>query len=326
MLRRLPIIATVVVLAALAFLAARPIRWEVEGLSMGPGLLPGDVVASGPLPLLDRWRPPRRFERWILRSPDGATALKRVAGLPGERVEVVDGDLVADGTRLLTPPDVLAGVATIVPATLERQDDGEVLLHIGGPVLDEAEFAESERRQLLPVRDIGLVAVVKAQSSASATGGRTIMVWVGDRLLTCRLTRAGRFAIVAGRLDGRLVAAAWPVADGHTADPVAWFPPGAPAAWTVADVWTDAPAADVQPRLGIRLRPKGVSAEDLTIEKLLVWRDALHRPAADGVTAWQLGPSEVFVLGDFPSGSRDSRQWGPIERSDLLHRVTPRRP
>jgi len=314
------------VLAALAFLAARPIRWEVEGLSMGPGLLPGDLLASGPIPLLDRWRPPRRFERWILQLPDGSVALKRVAGLPSERVELVDGDAVADGTRLLTPPHVLAEIATLVPATPERHDDGEVLLHVGGPVLDEAVFAESERRLLLPVRDIGLVAVVKAKSSTSGTGNQTFMVRVGDRLLTCRLTRAGRFAIVAGRLDGRLVAAAWPVADGHTAHPAAWFPPGAPAAWSVVDDWTDVPAADVQPRLGIRLRPEGISAEDLTIEKLLVWRDVLHRPAADGVTAWRLGPSEFFLLGDFPSGSRDSRQWGPIERCHLLHRVMPSRP
>jgi len=326
MRRRLPIIAPVVVVAAAAFLVARPIRWVVEGLSMGPGLMPGDVVASGPLPLLDRWRTPRRFDCWIFRSPDGSTALKRVVGLPGERFGISAGDLAANGRRLLTPPDVLAGIATPVAATPAWRDDGEVELRYAMPVFDEAEFAATERRLLLPVGDVGLAAVVRVPPSALVTAQCVIAIRVGGRELFCRFTRAGRFAIVAGRLDGRLVATAWPVPGPQAASASAAFPPGAPSKWSVADAWADVVEADVPPQLGVRLRGEGLSGEGLTVETLGVWRDVLYRPAADGVAEWQIGPNDLFLLGDFPSGSYDSRQWGPIDASRLLHRVAPQLP
>jgi type IV secretory pathway protease TraF len=60
------------------------------------------------------------------------------------------------------------------------------------------------------------------------------------------------------------------------------------------------------------------------IELIVVWRDILHRTAADGVPEWRLGPDAYFVLGDFPSGSRDSRHWGPLKRSSLRSPATPR--
>jgi type IV secretory pathway protease TraF len=36
---------------------------------------------------------------------------------------------------------------------------------------------------------------------------------------------------------------------------------------------------------------------------------------------WRLGPDEFFVLGDFPSASRDSRHWGPLGRRDCENRA-----
>jgi type IV secretory pathway protease TraF len=63
-------------------------------------------------------------------------------------------------------------------------------------------------------------------------------------------------------------------------------------------------------------------AADAMIERIVVWRDILHRPGADGMVEWRLGPDVFFVLGDFPSGSRDSRHWGPLERSMLHSQAT----
>ena len=65
-----------------------PQRYEVDGLSMAPGLLPGDVVASGVFPALDRLRRRQRFDRWIVRAPDGSDTIKRLVGLPGERIGI----------------------------------------------------------------------------------------------------------------------------------------------------------------------------------------------------------------------------------------------
>ena len=82
-----------------------PARYEVDGVSMAPGLLPGDVVTTGFLPATDRFRRPQRGERWLLTAPDGTRAIKRVVGLPGETVSIRDGDLAIGGRTVLATPD-----------------------------------------------------------------------------------------------------------------------------------------------------------------------------------------------------------------------------
>ncbi|MEI8227981.1 MAG: S26 family signal peptidase [Planctomycetota bacterium] len=319
--RRLPIIVTVVALAALALLAARPRRWEVDGLSMAPGLLPGDVVASGAFPALDSLRRRQRFDRWIVRVPDGSDTIKRLVGLPGERVGIAAGDLSIDGARLLAPPDVLTQIATPVAVVEERSPAGVIRLLVETPILDDAAFAPEERRLLLPVRDVGIAAIVTAQTRSATVAG--VILSVDRQAVRFTPTASGQFVLVAGRLDGRFVATAWPVSLGARA-PVAQrgaLPGGAPAEWSIARPW---PAGDAAPEdspvLECWLENDGADAA-LTIDRLSVWRDILHRPAADGVTEWSLGPDDVFVLGDFPSGSRDSRHWGLITADRLVHRV-----
>ena len=323
--RRLPIIVTVVALAALALLAARPLRWEVDGLSMAPGLLPGDVVASGAFPALDSLRRRQRFDRWIVRAPDGSDTIKRLVGLPGERVGIAAGDLSIDGARLLTPPPVLAQIATPVDAREQRSSAGVIRLLVEAPILDDAAFAPEERRLLLPVHDVGIAAIVTLQVSPAMPAG--VILSVDARAARFTPTASGQFVLVAGRLDGRFVAAAWPVSLGAHA-PVTQrgaLPGGAPAEWSIARPW---PAGDAAPEdppvlecwLEPAFKQDGADAV-ITVDRLSVWRDVLQRPAADGVTEWSLGPDDVFVLGDFPSGSRDSRHWGPITAAGMVHCV-----
>jgi type IV secretory pathway protease TraF len=69
--------------------------------------------------------------------------------------------------------------------------------------------------------------------------------------------------------------------------------------------------------------PVGRDDTDVMIERMAVWRDILHRPAADGVVEWRLGSHAFLLLGDFPSGSRDSRHWGPLGRDALCNRAQP---
>jgi type IV secretory pathway protease TraF len=68
---------------------------------------------------------------------------------------------------------------------------------------------------------------------------------------------------------------------------------------------------------------EAIEGTDAMIERMAVWRDILHRPAADGMVEWRLGSHAFLVLGDFPSGSRDSRHWGPLGRSALCNRARP---
>lgn len=84
------------VLATQTFVAIgwlRPV--VVAGDSMSPMLADGRPV------LVRRWRTPRRWDAVVLRSPEDASQMivKRVVGLPGERVTFRGGAVWADGRR-----------------------------------------------------------------------------------------------------------------------------------------------------------------------------------------------------------------------------------
>lgn len=332
----------VAVSCGLAVLAP-PARYEVDGVSMAPGLLPGDIVTTGWFPALDRLRQPRRYQRWILTSPDGSPAIKRVGGLPGETVSIHDGDLAIDGRTFLAPPHLLAEWASPVPEAAivaVPRDDADAPWHrtVSLPsIFDDAAFAPTERRMLLPVRDVGLAAVVHVRTLPSDHTAIRVRVRVGDAVIPWRIKAAGRYAVVAGRLDGHLVGVAWPIADGdgQKENPRSCLPPQAPATWDIVRPWPASissagsvdDADDPPPALSLGIlsagMPLGRDDADAMIEHLAMWRDVLHRPAADGVVEWRLGADAFFVLGDFPSGSRDSRHWGPLDRSMFRHRAQP---
>jgi len=321
------------VLAAAGVVVTLPRQYRIEGLSMAPGLLPGDVVQTGLLPSRDTFRRPRRFERWIVAAPDGTPAIKRVIGLPGETISIVDGDLAIDGLTVLTPPTLLAATASRVPRGTDAggsrtpRDPGPWLESVPPAIVyDDAECAPAERRTLLPVRDVGLAAVVRIRDSPAADAPLRVLLRVGPRVVPWRIEAAGRYAAVAGRLDGRLVGAAWPIADPPTTHgPRTCLPPGAPTEWQLAMPWPTASDGD-QPMLALGITADGLAVDGASgtalVEQFVVWRDLLHRPAADGVVQWRLGSDAFFVLGDFPSASRDSRQWGPLGRRAFQARAS----
>ncbi|NDC62535.1 MAG: hypothetical protein EBZ59_00770 [Planctomycetia bacterium] len=373
-------VVAAVVAATFAGMAA-PMRHEVVGVSMAPGLLPGDVVASGMLPALDRWRRPRRFDRWLFTAPDGTPAVKRLVGLPGERVSIDDGDVLVDGERTPSPPGTLAGSAVAVAAApgggtggasgwtgdtpaWRRTATGQwawgpadraigwlryrhrvgdagggrdaACRQVDSPILDDAPFAPEERRRLLPLRDFGLAAVIRPEDGATA-GSVRLLMRVGDehgaRTVAAPIDGRRRLACVAGRLDRHLVAAAWvlPMATEPAAVPRSSLPPLPPGRWSIAEPWPPVPADDAAfplpiLDLGVEVTPfpdnaRGRDATRLTVERLVVWRDILHLPPADGTAAWTLGDRDLFLLGDFPPGSRDCRHWGPLDVGCLRHRV-----
>lgn len=102
----IPLAALALALAPLG--VVHPLR--VHGHSMEPALKEGDLRLA-----LRAWAAgvPGRGEVWVVEAPEGPV-VKRVAALPGERVELKDGDFYIDGRRLPPP----AG------ARLERQDGG----------------------------------------------------------------------------------------------------------------------------------------------------------------------------------------------------------
>jgi len=309
--------AVTVLVGVVALLAwGRPLVYDVDGVSMAPGLLPGDRVTSGLFPALDRLRPPRRFDRWVLTTADRAAAIKRVVGLPGERVSIAAGELAIDGTTVLKGPRLLAAVG--VPVAAGPPSAAGWWSMPPREILDDSACNAGKSVVLLPVQDVGFAAVVTVEAPTGgdvrgrATVGRTAVTW--------RLA-AGRQAIVAGRLDGHVVAVAWRLpATAAVMTERACLPPGPPSLWSVAVPWAEGDSGTGRsPPLALTIEPAvGAAAR---IERVDLWRDVLFRPAADGVTEWHLATDTVFALGDHPASSRDSRHWGPVPLTALRHRV-----
>jgi signal peptidase I len=311
--RRAGAVAIIALLAAAVMLAVRPMRYEVDGLSMAPSLMPGDTVATDWLPLADRFRHPRRFERWIVDAADGTATIKRVAGLPGEEVAIQDGDLLVDGEAVLKSPTILGEVALPVALPIEH-DDGQAWMP-PVDVLDDVTFAAEVNRSLESVRDVGIAAVVHA-----GPDGSRARVAVGDARITWRLPAGVCCQLIAGRLDGRLVAVAWIDRDRPTADDRrSVLPNSTPGAWTVAVPWPQGMAGPTEAGCSAALDAGG------KVEHIAAWRDIHYRPSMDGPTTWRLDEDSFLVLGDFPTGSVDSRAWGPRPRHSLRHRVAPQR-
>jgi signal peptidase I len=135
----------------------------VRGESMRPTLVPGQRVAVGPLR-----EPLRRGAVVVLRRPDreGLEVVKRVIGLPGERVRLVGGHLEVDGRRV--PEPYLAGAGTARRPTAPRRPTEaaavalDVLLGEGEYlVLGDHRDASSDSRAFGPVRASDLVGSVR---------------------------------------------------------------------------------------------------------------------------------------------------------------------
>lgn len=325
--RRLTVAAvgTAVILGGLVTAGLPPRRFIVDGPSMSPALRPGDIVTTGLLPLRDRLTAPRRFDRWVLASADGTPVIKRIVGLPQETVAVVAGDLVIDGRPLLKGPRLLAAMGSRVAADPASGPPpaaaaGWEWSQAAGEVLDEPPEATVGSLLLMPVRDVGLAAIVRV-AGRPAAAGLPVRARVATRVVIWRLQEAGRYALVAGRLDGHLVAAAWRLPTDGAAGGRSCLPAGPPAAWPTAVPWTDALPGDTAATLAIGLGAAAAPAADAFLERAWRWRDVLLRPAPDGQGSWQLPADTVFALGDFPLGSRDSRHWGPLPIGSLRWRI-----
>jgi signal peptidase I len=144
-MRKTAALGGVLVLGALvvAGLAVRRARLEpvlVRGGSMRPTLEPGQRIAVAPLV-----RPPARGDLVVVARPRQLEVVKRVVGLPGERVRLHGGRLEVDGAAV--PEPYLAGARRIEGA-------GELDLRLGPAeylVLGDHRAASTDGRDFGPV-------------------------------------------------------------------------------------------------------------------------------------------------------------------------------
>jgi hypothetical protein len=158
-----------------------------------------------------------------------------VVGLPGETIDLLEGDLVVEGRAVLKGPRLLAEIGS----DLGPAGQGDAVWSAApAVVLDDAAFAPGEvSRLLLPVRDGGFAAEVLVSDAAIRAGEVHARATAGPLTVVWRLRAAGRYAVVAGRLDGQAVAAAWPVvaSSGPGARERQCLPAAAPESWDVSE-------------------------------------------------------------------------------------------
>jgi signal peptidase I len=119
----------------------------VAGGSMRPTLEPGQRIAVAPLV-----RPPRRGDLVVVARGAQLEVVKRVVGLPGERVRLAGGRLEVDGLEV--PEPYLAGPPT----------PGELDLELGPAqylVLGDHRVASTDGRDFGPVGADALLGLVR---------------------------------------------------------------------------------------------------------------------------------------------------------------------
>jgi signal peptidase I len=119
----------------------------VAGGSMRPTLAPGQRIAVAPLV-----RPPARGDLVVVARAARLEVVKRVVGLPGERVRLADGRLEVDGLEV--PEPYLAGPPT----------SGELDLELGPAqylVLGDHRAASTDGRDFGPVGADDLLGLVR---------------------------------------------------------------------------------------------------------------------------------------------------------------------
>jgi signal peptidase I len=140
--------AGAVVAAGLAVRRARLEPMRVAGGSMRPTLEPGQRIAVAPLV-----RPPRRGDLVVVARSGDLEVVKRVVGLPGERVRLAAGRVEVDGQEL--PEPYLDGTATT---------GGDLDLQLGPAqylVLGDHRAASTDGRNFGPVGADALLGQVR---------------------------------------------------------------------------------------------------------------------------------------------------------------------
>jgi type IV secretory pathway protease TraF len=290
-----------------------------------------------------RWvRGPRRWELVALGDPLRASRplLKRVAGLPGETIEVRDGDVYADNRLVAKSLAAQRAMAVLVHdarfgsrwraergwnrretafdhSAASGSDDYDWLTYrhqrralgelVESPVLNELGYNQFEppADTLVPVADLMLS--LRA-SEVRGAGELAIRADIGRAAIEVQLRAAARRYVI--NQDGQRIA------EGECPEAIA-SKRGIAIELSLFDgqllLALDGRTAVARP-LGSRAadgpgpEPFSIGARgEALVTELRVWRDVYYLPTTGGPT--RLGADEFYMLGDNSLVSIDSRAW-----------------
>jgi signal peptidase I len=308
--------------------------------------MPGNRV------LVDRsafyWRPPRRWETVVVRSPENPDMLcvKRVVGLPGERVEIANGNVLVDGN--VARKDLADARAMAVrvsgPDAIDRwrADDGAWRLKDGWFVHDDCEedaihWLSYHHREHAVRGTRGSAQAILDGSPLDQNESR-LLNEVDDVMLRCEIAAARtaevhvRAAHRGDAFDVRLDATAGELKLEHNGRTARRIASADLSQLSERPVQLEFVVADrrVQLALGGRLLVQydyepcvspgegrhvlalGAKGAGIQVRKLEVLRDVYYMPETRARAAqYRLGKQEYYLLGDNSPHSLDSRDWSP---------------
>jgi signal peptidase I len=325
-----------------------PLSGRVQGMSMAPGFEDGDVISwqRGKETSFTRYTP-------VVCQLEKELIIKRVIGLPKESVRIADGELFINGEKIQKSPQLLKQFGLMIDdqadswrdsthswiqtnnrwscnhvsskhtSWLEFSPESSLsVLHNedGLRVYDDASWLMEETRSLNSVQDIGISVVldIRLQEGNSLE----VLVKNGQAIARVVVKRQGQLAVIAGRLDGQFVIAAWPIPRKRQAGEIyddrnKYVRSELPAAWSARlNVPNKKNLAHSVPTLAVGIKSLSVQGKLLSdepcivkAEAVCVWRD-IYWLATPNKTKWNVPKDHIFVLGDCPAASRDSRHWG----------------
>jgi len=311
---------------------------------------------------------PERFDLVVLRR-EGVRApfIKRVVGLPGERIQLLDGDLLVNGARL---PAATARPATVPLFDELRQSFADEFLFsdelwsktpegwrldnpktLEGWVLDNAEpealpehglalyrhpatdaYPAADGAQAPGLRDVGDVVLECDVRLETPEGLLTWSVTEGGERFVARLeggevslVRTGQGAEVV-LAHGQLTApsSGWRHVRLANVDGTVSFELGGPGGLYLEAAYQSDSVPQNRREAGYRhLFPRaclGGGTVRARFRAVRLSRDLHYTELGSHgqAQALELGPDEVFVLGDNSGDSTDSREWGAVRLEQLF--------
>jgi signal peptidase I len=296
------------------------------------------------------WRAPRRWECVVLNGPrqEHAWSVKRIVGLPGERVEIREGEVWIDGqiarkTLAQTRQTAVRVHAARAPANAHWDLDGgwqtehDRYVHPadttsapqGERAIQWLEYHHPARSRTAGARDRG---PILDESPCNQAESRLLNP-VSDVLVTCRVAcgRSGallvrgssggrRFVVrldldaneVTLRRDQLVVASKRAIDLGRGPFQLDWMLADGQAQLAIDGqlvVECVSPSNGAPPD-GWPGLAFGAEGADVSLSRLQVLRDVYYTPGPPGSNhEYVLGPDEYFLLGDNSPHSEDSRWW-----------------